>query len=68
MDWLQGNENGVGDFDSTKRYLFSDYASTHEDGFKLTIKVQNNQVTSVKVQVNPGDAANGSGALEINVP
>lgn len=68
MDWVQGNENGVGDFDTTKRYLFSDYAISHEDGFKLTIKTQNNQVTSVKVQVNPADGANGSGALEINVP
>ena len=67
IDWLQGNENGYGDFDTTKRYLFSDYATSHEDGFKLTITVKNNTVTAVRVTVNPADAQNGSGALEINV-
>lgn len=68
IDWLQGNPNGIGDYDSTKRYLFSDYAVTHEDGFKVTITVKDNTVTAVRFTVNPGDAANGSGALEVKVP
>lgn len=68
VDWLQGNYAGVGDYDQSKRYLFSDYAISHEDGFKLTITVKNNMVTAVRVTVNPADAANGSGALEVNVP
>ena len=68
MSMLQGDENGIGDYNHNERYLFSDYATTHEDGFKFTITVKNNQVTAVRIQPNPGDAGNGSGALQVDVP
>ena len=68
MGMLQGDESGVTSYNSNERYLFSDYAVTHVDGFKMTLTIKNNTVTAVHMQPNPADSGNGSGALMIDVP
>ena len=68
MGMLQGDESGITGYNSNERYLFSDYAVTHVDGFKMTLTIKNNTVTAVHLQPNPADAGNGSGALMIDVP
>lgn len=67
---MRGEDAAQGfNYDNTQRYLFSDYATTHEDGFKITLQ-KNSQglVSKVKIRINPGDTANGSGALHVELP
>ena len=36
---MRGEDAAQGfNYDNTQRYLFSDYATTHEDGFKITLQ------------------------------
>lgn len=62
---LTKNENEV--FDATKRYLFSDYATQHQDGVKLWLTYKNGEVSQVRVAINPADAANGSQPLSVTL-
>ena len=73
--WLQGSDIEQ-TYDSSKRYLFSDYAVQKTDnngnGLKLTIKYKKNSenvdvVSSVQFAINPRDAANGSEPLNVTV-
>lgn len=65
---LQGHDPGTDTFDSTQRYLFSDYAVKNKDGFKLWLTYTNGTVTKAQVRINPNDAANGSAPLDVTVP
>lgn len=62
---LTGNPYEV--YDATQRYLFSDYAVQHKDGIKLWLTYTGNNVSKVRVAVNPADTANGSGVLNVTV-
>lgn len=75
-NWLQGSDTEQ-IYDSTKRYLFSDYAVQKTDnngnGLKLTVKYTKNSenvdvVSYVKIAINPLDAANGSEPLSVELP
>lgn len=65
---LQGHDPGTDTFDSTQRYLFSDYAVKNKDGFKLWLTYTNGTVTKAQVRINPNNAANGSAPLDVTVP
>ena len=75
-NWLQSSDTEQV-YDSTKRYLFSDYAVQKTDnngnGLKLTVKYTKNSenvevVSYVKIAINPLDAANGSEPLNVELP
>lgn len=62
---LTGDENAT--FDTTQRYFFSDYATQNQDGPKLYLNIKNGIVTGVRLAINPGSAAQGSGPLSVKV-
>lgn len=78
MNWLQGDYDSNKAFEgeaTQQRYLFSDYATTHENGIKLWFTTSPNPdpnqsgkriITDVTVKINPLDAANGSGPLVVH--
>lgn len=75
IHWMQGDYDYTSDIHSgtqeyPERLFFSDYATSHKDGIKISFKTEKDNVSGktivneVTVQINPGDAATGgSGPL-----
>ena len=82
LKWMQGDYNNNNSYDSTNKYLVSDYVLANgwtgdyaANQNKLTVRFQydNNsknadrRVVAAKISIDPGNQSNGSSGLEVQV-